>query len=115
MLVFSTSCIPRMFSFVLGRANMLEIINLILLKGGHSMENTDRELILQLSPTNPRLKKLYDQHLKLDKMIVRFENYAVYSPSAELRAKELKLEKLRGVDEMMKILNEEREAMKIAI
>ncbi len=79
------------------------------------MENADRELILQLSTSNPHLKKLYDQHLKLDKMIIRFENYAVYSPSSELRVKELKLEKLRGVDEMMKIINEERETTKIAI
>ena len=72
------------------------------------MEKADRELILNLKQTNPRLKKLYDEHVKLDKMIVRLEQYAKHSPSSGLKAKELKIEKLRGVDEMMKIISEAR-------
>ena len=72
------------------------------------MEKADRELILDLSQTNPRLKKLYDEHIKLDKTIVRFEQYAKHSPSAGLKAKELKIEKLRGVDEMIKIISDVR-------
>ena len=72
------------------------------------MEKADRELILTLSKSNPRLKKLYHEHVKLDKMVIRCERYAKYSPSASLKAKELKIEKLRGVDEMMKIISEAR-------
>jgi uncharacterized protein YdcH (DUF465 family) len=72
------------------------------------MENADRELIISLCSTNPRLKKLYNEHIKLEKMVTRFERYAVYSPSASLKAKELKVEKLRGVDEMIKIITNER-------
>ncbi|MDR2337725.1 MAG: hypothetical protein LBE20_03635 [Deltaproteobacteria bacterium] len=74
------------------------------------MENADRELILSLCATNPRLKKLYNEHIKLEKVLARFERYAVYSPSAGLKLKELKIEKLRGVDEMMKIVAERRGA-----
>ena len=72
------------------------------------MEKTDHELILTLSQSNPYLKKLYDKHIKLDKMVARFELYSRYSTSAAIKAKELKIEKLRGVDEMMKIISEAR-------
>jgi len=72
------------------------------------MEKADRELILSLSQSNPTLKKLYDKHIKLDKMITHLELYARHSPGADLKAKELKVEKLRGVDEMMRIIAEAR-------
>ena len=74
------------------------------------MEKADHELIVSLSQSNPHLKKLYDNHIKLNKMLTHLELYVRHSPGADLKAKELKIEKLRGVDEMMKIISEARKS-----
>lgn len=72
------------------------------------MEKADRDLVLLISNTNPRLKKLYDEHLRLDKEIERYQHYAKYSSSAALHHRELKKAKLKGMDDIMAILSEHR-------
>ena len=72
------------------------------------MEKLDRELILSLCPNIPRLRDLYEEHLKLEREVEKFEQYAAFSASAQLRSKELKKEKLRGVDDMMAIVEEHK-------
>ena len=72
------------------------------------MEKADRDLILALCPTNNQLKELYEEHIKLEKEVRNFEQYVGYSTSAQLRQKQLKKEKLKGVDAMMAIIAEYR-------
>ena len=72
------------------------------------MEKLDRELILSLCPAIPRLRDLYEEHLKLEKEVERFEQYSAYSAAAQMRSHELKKEKLKGVDDMMAIVSEYR-------
>jgi len=74
------------------------------------MEKADHELLLRLAQTNPRIKQLYEQHQELEKEVQKFERYAAYSSSAALRQKQLKKEKLRGMDCIMAILSEHRMA-----
>jgi len=68
------------------------------------MENADKELLERILPENPRLHALYKAHLKLGQKIDHLENYEAYSPSTALQLKELKKEKLNGMDEIMTIL-----------
>ncbi|HQH27149.1 MAG TPA: DUF465 domain-containing protein, partial [Oligoflexia bacterium] len=52
--------------------------------------------------------ELYEEHLELEKEVEKLERYAAYSSSAALRHKQLKKEKLRGMDAIMSILHEHR-------
>lgn len=72
------------------------------------MENTDRELLMRIVPSDPNLKKLYNRHRKLEREVENLERYASYSTTARLRQRELKKAKLRGMEEIMAILNEHR-------
>jgi len=72
------------------------------------MEKYDHELIEELMPGDQKLKKLYSEHIKLEKEVSRFESYAGYSPSAALKQKEMKKAKLRGVEKIMTILRKHR-------
>ena len=72
------------------------------------MEKADQELLMKLTTTNPQLKRLYQQHIKLGKEIERFEQYARYSSSAALKQRKLKKERLRGKESIIAILNDYR-------
>lgn len=72
------------------------------------MENTDRELLMRIVPSNPNLKKLYDRHRKLEREVENLERYASYSAAARLRQQNLKKEKLRGMEMIMAILHQHR-------
>ena len=72
------------------------------------MEKVDHELLMRIADHNPLLQKLYAEHLKLEKEVERVGRYAAYSSSAALRQKELKKEKLKGMDTIMSILHEYR-------
>lgn len=72
------------------------------------MERADEELLKALSEQDLSLRRLYDQHRRLEREVARFSQYAAYSPSAAIRASELKKEKLRGMDEIMSRLNQVR-------
>ncbi len=73
------------------------------------MEKGDRELLLQISSDNPRLRKLYQEHIELERKLAEFERSRAYSFSASLTAKEIKKQKLKGMDEIMSILMEYKE------
>ena len=73
------------------------------------MERADEELLLNLSQQDSHLKKLCDRHMKLEREVARYTQYAKHSPSAALRASELKREKLRDMDHIMECLRRHRE------
>jgi len=68
------------------------------------MESSDHVRILMLAKEDPALKKLYSKHLKLEKTIKRLEQFSPYSPTSELQSRDLKKQKLHGVDKMMRII-----------
>jgi uncharacterized protein YdcH (DUF465 family) len=70
-----------------------------------SMEKVDYELIDQIATHNPNLKKLYTRHKKLEKEVEHLEQYARYSSAAAIRHIQLKKEKLRGKEQMMRIVS----------
>ncbi len=72
------------------------------------MEKRDEELVLHLAENDSHLRELYEEHLELEKEVEKLERYAAYSSSAALRHKQLKKEKLRGMDAIMSILHEHR-------
>lgn len=72
------------------------------------MEKADQDLIIRVAAADARLKKLYDQHIKLEEEVERYGRYAPFSPSAALKERELKKEKLRQKDIMMSLLDEYR-------
>ncbi|MCB0325388.1 MAG: hypothetical protein KDD69_17515 [Bdellovibrionales bacterium] len=73
------------------------------------MEQADRDLLLHILATDRNLKRLYDQHLKLEKEVEQFGRYVAYSSAAALKQKELKKAKLLKKERIMSILNEHRE------
>ncbi len=72
------------------------------------MNKADEELLQAIAPTNPTLKKLYQEHLKLEKEVSHFELYSHYSTSADLQQKMLKKQKLKGMEQIMSILARHR-------
>ena len=74
------------------------------------MEAEDHTLITRLVSENFRLKRLYERHMKLESRLARFEKRRFLTVDEEVEQKQLKQEKLRGVDRMMTILQSYRHA-----
>ena len=74
------------------------------------MEKADEELIEELAGSDSRLKQLYNQHRKLEKEVKKFERYLAFSSSTALKQRQLKKQKLLGMDSIMAILNQYRES-----
>jgi|GEM_PF-201947 len=70
------------------------------------MERTDRELIEQVMKNDMRLKRLYDQHLKLERSLEQFQGRSFLTGIEQRDERNLKKKKLNGVDEMMRLLAE---------
>lgn len=68
------------------------------------MEQTDRDRILGLAEHNFRMRKLYEEHEYLEEKLLVYQKRPFLTRMEELEEKRLKLQKLRGVDEMMRIL-----------
>lgn len=68
------------------------------------MESGDHTLIKLLASNNFKLRKLYEEHLVLEERLSKFEKRSFLTASEEVEIKLLKIRKLRGVDEMMRIL-----------
>ena len=74
------------------------------------MEHLDRKLLLEVIPKDPTLKKLYSEHVRLEKEVLKYQKYSSYSPSAALKEKSLKKKKLQGKEELMRALERYRKA-----
>lgn len=74
------------------------------------MERSDRELIERVLLGNFELRKLYEEHWKLEQALATFESRPFLTSAEELEEKRLKLKKLQGVDRMMHIVAEHRGA-----
>lgn len=81
----------------------------IILEGPEIMTDSDRQLIQEMANYNSQVKRLYKQHMELEKEVEKFEKYIAWSPTAKLRQSELKKQKLRGMDEIMKIVDNNKQ------
>lgn len=70
------------------------------------MENTDKNRIGELCKTDKQLNRLAREHQRLEDKLARFENRPFLTVLEELEQKKLKLKKLRGKEQMMRILSE---------
>ena len=68
------------------------------------MEKPDQELLLTVVDENPRLKELYEEHLRYEKELAEFEASPARATWDEAREKRLKKQKLKGMDMIMSIL-----------
>lgn len=73
------------------------------------MERADKELIERVLSDNFELRKLYEEHHRLEALLASFENRPFLTTVEELEAKNLKRRKLSGVDRMMAIVAEHRD------
>ena len=69
------------------------------------METNERELIEKESASNQQLRRLYEQHKALELKLSRFGRMSFLTPREELEEKNLKLRKLRGVEQMMQMIS----------
>lgn len=72
------------------------------------MEKADRELLMKLAPVDYTLRRLYEEHLHLEKELAEIEHLSSYSGAISMREKEIKKQKLRGMDSIMSILSSYR-------
>lgn len=72
------------------------------------MEKADRDLLLELTPVHYNLRRLYEEHVTIEKELSEIEHLSAYSSALAIREKELKKLKLRGMDTIMSILSEHR-------
>ena len=77
------------------------------------MEAIDRELIDRVVATNSKLKRLYAEHLRLEKELDLFERRTFLTAQEEVLVKKLKQKKLLGVDRIMEILQGHREEVTV--
>jgi len=75
------------------------------------MERTDRELIERVLTDNFELRRLYEEHRRLEEMLSLFEKRPFLTTVEELEEKHLKMRKLQGVDRMMSIVAPHREVV----
>jgi len=74
------------------------------------MEDRERDLIERVLRTNVQLRRLYNEHMNLERKLSRFESRPFLTQPEEQELKQLKFRKLRGVDKMMVILSENEAA-----
>lgn len=72
------------------------------------MEKADRDLLLSIVGNHPRLKALYNEHLKLEKQVANYDRHAAYSASVQLKMTELKKAKLKTKESIQMLLDEYR-------
>ena len=70
------------------------------------MEDRERNLIERVLRTNVQLRRLYNEHMNLERKLSRFDSRPFLTQHEQQELKQLKFRKLRGVDKMMLILNE---------
>jgi len=68
------------------------------------MEKNDEQLILSLIDEDSELKRYYDEHLDLERLITGFQQKVYLTPNEEFEKKRLQKLKLAGKDKIMEIL-----------
>jgi len=73
------------------------------------MEERDQNLVRELWDSNPRFRKLYEEHQLLEKELDTLNDKSFLSADEEVEKKKMQKLKLAGKDEMEQILNAHRQ------
>lgn len=68
------------------------------------MPVSNQVLVEQLCNENPRFRKLYEEHLLLEKQLDEIDQKTIRTPEEEMERKKVQKLKLAGKDEMEDIL-----------
>lgn len=68
------------------------------------MEEQDLGLVQQLCDASPRYRRLYEEHVLLERELVVLDQQQYLSPEEEFQRKKVQKLKLAGKDEMEQIL-----------
>ncbi|MGB9615909.1 MAG: DUF465 domain-containing protein [Desulfomonilaceae bacterium] len=74
------------------------------------MEKRDLDLIAQWQDKDPELKRLWTEHLEYEEQLEVFNKRVYLSPAEELERKTLQKKKLKGRDQIERILTRLRAA-----
>ncbi len=72
------------------------------------MESKDEQLILSLVDRDADLKRVYDEHVKLEKRLAQIDHKAFLNKDEEVERKRLQKVKLAGKDRIMELLHKYR-------
>ena len=78
------------------------------------MEHRDLELIKKYMMNDNQLRRLYEEHIDLENRLDAINRKGYLTPDEELKKKNLKKVKLKGKDEIERILRKYRESDKIS-
>lgn len=70
------------------------------------LDDEERKIAEFLLETDENFKKIYKEHLEIEKMLNKFSTKPFLTPEEQKTIKELKLKKLNGNDVMKKIIKE---------
>jgi len=73
------------------------------------MDDRERALILHYSNSDFKLRKLYDQHRQFEQQLETLSTRGFLTAIETVEEKRIKIEKLRGVEQMMGILHHYRD------
>lgn len=79
------------------------------------MEKADQDLVQRVVHIDPRVKKLYEEHLEFEKQLLEFGGNGSLSTWDEQREKFIKKQKLRGMDRLMALLSHYRQESSQAV
>ncbi len=74
------------------------------------MDDSDKKRLLRLCERDGKLKRLVREHDRLEAKLARFENRPFLTVMEELEQKRLKMRKLKGKEQMMRILSNHSDA-----
>jgi len=77
------------------------------------VDNVDQAIINQAVTNNTQIKRLYSHHKELDKEIAALDNRGFLTENEKLKMKQLKKEKLRGKDELHKLIERYRSLARV--
>jgi uncharacterized protein YdcH (DUF465 family) len=81
---------------------------------GFEMEMRDLDLIEKWKDRDPELKKLWEEHLEFEEQLERFNSRVYLSTTEEVERKTLQKKKLKGRDDIERILRRIRQAPRMS-
>jgi hypothetical protein len=72
------------------------------------MEERDLQLINEWKDNHPELKRLWNEHLAFEEQLEQFNNRVYLSTAEQMQRKTLQTQKLKGRDQIERILAEIR-------
>ncbi|MBI5569905.1 MAG: DUF465 domain-containing protein [Desulfomonile tiedjei] len=73
------------------------------------MEQTDIELIERWKETEPDLRRLWEEHLEFEEQLEAFNKRVYLTPTEQMERKTLQKKKLKGRDQIERILAQLRQ------